>query len=366
MNSYRVSAPQFFSLLYLSALSGVFMYLSSPQVSIAKTQSLFRPIVFVIVALVSAVPVFCLNSQLKKRLGTENVAENKFFKVMAFVYACVYSFGIVRVCARFDLFASSELFPGTQMIVFIIALIIVCAVLSSLGLGALSRAGSIFAFVVVAATTFVMISLGDNVDLLNFTPLVFEESSVFLKDGLLFAFQSAEIGTLAVVLPQIEGKVLKNYIVWAVLSGVSFSAILFFVVGTLGGFADTQLFPTYTAVTLAQMGLLQRMDALESAIWILCVVEKLSFYFFVAVECFKVTFRKVHKRVICGVLAVAVCTVMLFVSGDSERFSFISYTPVMIAVYVIPVFVLPIAALVFLKITQHKKAVDYEKNGKCD
>lgn len=257
--------------------------------------------------------------------------------------------GIVRTTARFDLFASSELFPGAEMTLFIISIVIVCALLSLLGLGALSRAGVIFTFIVVCATGFVVLSLLEEISVLNFTPLFQDGLGQFFSDSLLFSLQASEIGVLITVLPEIKGNLKKGFVWWAALSGITFVAVLFFVVGTLGVFADTQLFPTYTAVTLAKFGLLQRMDALETAIWILCVVEKIALYFWVVTKNLKLLFPKVKSSILCLAQVIPVCGVLVFISGNLERFSFVSYTPVVAGMYIIPVIILPVSVLIYLK-----------------
>ncbi len=359
MTKSRVSAPQFFSVLYLSVLSSIFMYISSPEISISTTDSLLRPLVFILVSIVVAIPTFLVFKTVKEKTQSDlRVNEKKiFFKVIATIYALVYVVGILRALARFDLFASSELFPGTDMTIFIVSLVIICGLLSLLGLGSLSRAAVIFTAIVVGATGFVMISLWKDVDLLNFTPVMQTGFGRFFYDSIIFALQGAEIGVVMLFLPEIKGKIVKSYILWAVLSGVTFIFILFFTVGTLGAFADTQLFPTYTAITLAEFGLLERMDALETAIWILCIVEKVSVYFLAVVNCVKLVFPKVSRKIICGGCIVLVSLLLAYISGNLERFNFMSYTPLVIGLYVVPVLILPTALIIYFK-----KVKPYEKN----
>lgn len=362
MTHTPVKATQFFSLLYLSVLGSIFMYISSAEITISETESLLRPIVFIIVSIVSGIPILLIYNNFKKEESVKaEFLKSGLYKFLAVIYALVYLLGIIRSAARFDLFASSELFPGTEMTLFIVTLIIVCALLSMLGLSALSRAGSVFMVIVVTATGFVMLSLINEVDLLNFTPLFENGVSDFFWDSILFAIQASEIGALTLVLPQIKGNFKKNYILWAIFSGLSFSVIIFFVVGTLGAFADTQLFPTYTAVTLAKFGLIERMDALETAIWILCVVEKIAFYFFVIIKSLCTAFPKISKKIICGVSALVAGCVLAFVSGNLEMFSFISYTPVVVGMYLVPVIFLPVIIIIYLK---YLKKVKYREKNK--
>lgn len=346
MTKTTVSAPQFFSLIYLSVLSSAFMYISSSKVEIAQTEALLRPLVFTAVSIIAAIPSYFVYKKYNQGLLQRDVFNTKLMKAVSAVYAVAYFIGALRVAARFDLFASSELFPGTDMTWFMIALVVICAMLSTLGLGALARASSIFVFIVVCATGFVMLSLLGEIDILNFSPLFEGGVLKFFGDSLVFAVQATEIGAIILFLPEIKGNLTKHYIWWSVLSGLSFVFILFFVIGSLGAFADTTLFPTYTAVTLAEFGLLERMDALETAIWILCVVEKLSFYILIIMKSIGRIFPKVPKKAVITVIAVAVSGVIMFVSGNLEKFEFISYMPLVAGVYIVAVILLPVLIII--------------------
>ncbi len=359
MTKSRVSAPQFFSVLYLSMLSSIFMYISSRGISISQTDALLRPVAFIVISIIVAIPTYLVLKTVKEKAQSDLKVNHKkiFFKIIAGIYALVYFVAILRALARFDLFASSELFPGTDMTLFIVALVIVCGLLSLLGLGSLSRAAVIFTAIVVGATGFVMVSLWKDVDLLNFTPLMEQGFGRFFYDSVYFALQGAEIGIIMLFLPQIKGKIAKTYIIWSILSGVTFIFILFFTIGTLGAFADTQLFPTYTAVTLAEFGLLERMDALETAIWVLCIVEKVSLYFLGVVNCLNFILPKISRKIITGVCVGAVSILLSFISANLERFNFMSYTPLVIGLYVVSVLILPVTLIIYFK-----KVKPYDKN----
>lgn len=349
MPENKISAPQFFSLLYLSTLGSVFMYISSSKILIASTDTLFRPLVYILIGAIVIIPTFLLSSKWS-RLGEEKQRElknSKVYKTVSLVYASVYLADAVITTARFDLFASSELFPGSDMTFFIIALVVCCCVLALLGIGGLSRAGTIFTAVVVTATCFVALTLIEEVDLLNFTPVFENGTGKFFSDSLLFSVQASEIGSLLIFMPQIKGNIKKNYGLWLVLGALSFSVVFFFVVGTLGLFADTQLFPTYSAVSLAEFGLFERLDALETAIWILCIVAKLTFYIIIVIKSVGFTVRKLSEKQLAIISAVLISTVIIFVSYDVERFGFISSTSVLSVVYAISVLILPMILLIY-------------------
>ncbi len=333
------------------------MYISSPKIPIARTETLLRPVVFIIISLVAGLPAyFIYKNNIKNAEKGLEVKETKFIRIAAFVFGAVYFVGALKTILRFDLFASSELFPGNDMSIFLITIVIVCGVLSTVGLSALCRGSVIFCFIVVGATAFVVLSLVDEINILNFTPLFSDGVGEFAKDSFLFAIQAAEIGAVTLFLPQIKGEFKKHYITFITLSGFSFFVILAFVVGSLGSFADTQLFPTYTAVTLANFGLLERIDALETAIWILCVVVKISFYILITVQSLKKIFRKLSKRI----LTIAVCTALgvipAVISNNIEAFGFVSNNLLSLILYTISVVILPCVLLVY-----YRKVRPYEK-----
>ena len=60
MTQTRVSAPQFFSLLYLSVLSSIFMYISSPEITVSETDSLLRPLIFIVMSIIAGIPTFLI------------------------------------------------------------------------------------------------------------------------------------------------------------------------------------------------------------------------------------------------------------------------------------------------------------------
>ena len=347
MTKSSVSAPQFFAVLYLSMLGSMFMYISSPQITIATAEALLRPVVFAVVSIVFAIPIYflCTKGALKEKLQREK--KSKVYKGVALFYAAVYFIDALMTVGRFDLFASSELFPGTEMTYFLIGLVAVCVALTFSGIGALGRAGTIFTLVVVGATVFASFTLSKEVDFLNFTPLFENGVGKFITDSLTFSVQASEIGVIVIFFPEIKGNLKKHYILWSVLSALSFSFILFFVISTLGAFSDTQLFPTYTAITLAQFGLFERLDALETAIWILCVVTKLTLYISAIVKCICFAFPKLSEKITSVSVGVVITGFLIFISGNIKNFGFISYTPLVVGIYLVPVFVLPLILLIY-------------------
>lgn len=355
----QVTAKQFFSLLYISLLSTVFMYLSSPNIKLSQTDTLLRPFVFMVVALVVGVPILLIYKRHKElELNRQYIKKSAFLKLVAIIYAVVYFISIVKTIARFDLFVSSEVFPNADMFIFLVAIIFVCALLSLSGLGALSRSALIFLVLVGGATVVVMISLREEIDILNFTPIFQNGVKSFAEDGFIFSAQALEIGAITFFLPHINGNIKKTFIGWSVLSAVSFSVIFLFVVGSLGVFADTQLFPTYTAVSLASFGLLERIDALETGVWIICAVEKLALYFLIAANAVSYAFKGASQRVVTAVCFVLATLFSVIISRNIEHFSFLSSNLLAIVLFVVVAVILPVSLAIYVRRVRPCEKVD--------
>lgn len=355
----KVTANQFFMLLYLSLLSTVFMYLSSPHIKLAQTDALLRPLIFIPASLIVGVPSFFILKKHKElNQNRQYIEKTTVLKVIAMLYAFAYFISILKTISRFDLFASSELFPNSDMFAFLLLIIIVCAVLSFTGLGALARSSVVFLVLVGLSTAVVMLSLHGEIDLFNFTPLFRNGISAFFEDGLLFAMQATEIGAITFFLPDITGNMKKSFISWSVLSAVSFSLVFFFVIGSLGSFADTQLFPTYTAVSLASFGLLERIDALETAIWIICVVEKTALYILIVSKALKYAINGVSQKLFAVVTAVVVALLTGLASYNIERFAFLSDDRLTIALFLSVALVLPTAVAIYIRRVKPREKVD--------
>lgn len=343
MTKGYITSKQFFSLLYLSVLGSVFMYISSPEITIARTESLLRPVVFFVFSIIVMIPVYCIckKNPVVPCVNSPSDGSNIVLKTVAVVYSIVYLADALITVARFDLFASFELFPGTDMTFFIIGLVLVCAYIAMFGIRGLARAAVIFTVIVVSATAFAMFTLGKEIDFLNFTPLFEDGIGKFVTDSLSFCVQASELGAILLFAPRIKGDIKKTFVGWLGLSAVTFSLILFFVVGSLGAFADTQLFPTYISISLAQFGLFERLDALETAIWILCVVSKLTMYLIIISQCISFSFKKIPLMYSAGGAAAIICAVVIYVSGNIEHFDFLSFMPLVVTVFAVPVLVLP-------------------------
>ena len=67
------------------------------------------------------------------------------------------------------------------------------------------------------------------------------------------------------------------------------------ITGVLGDFAAQVRFPYYTAVTAADVGIIQRMDLIAVAVWLVVLFVKMAFYSMLYMSCAQRIFGKNRK-----------------------------------------------------------------------
>ncbi len=262
MGKSKITTGQYFSMLYLSVIVGTIMYMSAAGVKIGETSALLKPVIFAAANILAFIPVWLYLKNEKTKNILESSAE--FSKTLSVIFAVIYiaAFFLVlaETAARFDLYISSEVFPETNMAFYIVALVVICAALSLLGIGALSRGAVIFVILVGAAMVYLLINSFGNIDFLNFAPLGTIVGREFSANNLSSCFAAAEAGAVVLYISEIKGKLTKSYLLWILIISASIFVILFALIGALGLYADTQLFPVYSLSVLSSGEAFQRLD----------------------------------------------------------------------------------------------------------
>lgn len=342
MNSGKMTSTQLYSVMYLSVLVGVFMYLSREGMSISSVDTLIHSLLLVVINAVFAIPVFYYVSHTDK-----GILENVYYvspvlaKVTAFIYIVIFTFGNIRTVARFDLFVTSEMFSQTDMTLFIIAIIIICAMLSLLGIETLGRGSIIFSIVVIGATLVIFFTNMHEFDSLNFTPPFLTKSTDFLKDTMGVSTYTVVLGIPVLYRGEIKDSMPKKLLAFICVVSVTMFIIILTIIGTLGAFADYQIFPSFSISTIGKISLFERLEAFETAAWILCVIAKITFFMLIVLKCAKFILPDVKEVSVCTVTSVILSVFVIVISSSVKRFSFLTSLWQIAVPYFIVVTVLP-------------------------
>lgn len=352
MTQNKVTTFQFYSLLYICSVVAAFMFVSTTIINLGTTDAILYPLVFGILSLITIIPTFVFynKSNGQSVLIATKEKSKSFSVILALSYSVLVFVLLLRTLARLDLFVSSEVFPENTMTFLIVSIVIVSTFLSMLDIGALSRASTIFLILVTASVSIVVISAFSNIETINFVPLFINGEEAFLKQAFAYSVFFPESACLVLFLSNIKGDIKKGYLVYIIFLVLSLTIVSFTVVGALGAFSTTQLFPAYAISSVGEFRVLERFESIQSSVWTVCIVAKTTLQIMIISNCIRHIFPKIKwwtPNALVGIIATAF---IIYISNGVTRFSFMSSEIQVALTYILLVVVLPVFALLSLLI----------------
>ncbi len=352
----KISAFQFFTMLFLSRILTTVTYLSSYTKDIRLSDMLVQPIFRIAIGTVIMIPVYFLY----KRYEGQNVldvigSKSKILgKIASIFYVIAFFYFAVVTIARLDLFAGTIVFPETDVDFMIAVAIILCCYGAYLGFEPLARSSVISAIFVVPALIFIMLTLIKKVDFLNLTPIFYNGVMPVVKTAFDSVGQTIEYSVIVLMLPRVKGNVKKGFFLWLFLQTLLMAVMVFFACTVMGNYAQTQLFPFHTLASLAEFAMFSRLDAVFTSVWIMCAFIKAGLLIYLQKDILTAQFKKIkgnHYLVVIGILTIIA---NLFISGQINRFIVIDNSMIKIAITAITVLIIPLSALVFIRKEKEK------------
>lgn len=347
MTQSKVTTGQFYSLLYICSVVAAFMFVSTNVIDLGATDAILFPSVFGILSLVTIIPTFIFNkkSEGESVLIATRERSKPFSYFIAVCYAVLVFVLLLRTLARLDLFVSSEVFPENTMTLLIVSIVIVSTGLSLLDIGALSRASTIFLILVTISVSVVVTSAFSNIESINFVPLFMNGEAEFFKQALAYSVFFPESACLILFLSNIKGNIRKGYFIYILFLVLSLTIVSFTVVGALGEFCNTQLFPAFAISSVGEFRVLERFESIQSSVWTVCIVAKTTLQIMIISNCIRHIFPKIKwwtPNVLVGVIATGF---IIYISNGVTRFSFMSSELQVMLTYILLVVALPCLSL---------------------
>lgn len=242
-----------------------------------------------ILGLLSAVPVFLLF----RRYPTLNIIDTGYSvlgRAGLFVPALYILYFILMGCyyvSFFEAFIGNVMDPKTPVWLIALGVIAISCYGAKRGIEAVARTSGFVIVAVVLGVLVILCTLTTEVRPENYRPLLYGGASQTWQGALIFLARGTVLPVLAFLLPVAKGKVKTGFVLWSIVAAAVFGILIFVLVGALGSFLNTQLFPVYTASALSRIGPVQRMDALFLAIWMAGLVMELSAAFYILSLCGK-------------------------------------------------------------------------------
>lgn len=354
----KINSAQLYSIFFVGRLLLSLMLMPTDGESFVPTDMFVQLLFWDVALFLCVLPVFFL---LKGRRDTNlfdsaQAINPLLCKVIATAYAALFIYHAITTVARFEIFSTSVIFPEMNSILFIFLFLVVCTGIAVMGIEALGRASTIITVCVLIGLAFIFSTLCRDVKPLNFTPLFYNGAYPVLEAAATSLSRTVEIAALAVIVPRVTGNLKKGYVKW--LAGLSavILVIIFFIVGVLGDFSGTLLFPVYTLSAMAHLGVLQRLDAFLTSIWILCALVKTSFLLILVGMCMERVLKKRLRKIYIAGGGLIVLVVSVFISIKAERFIEVSDNLFSMVLFGVVVVGVPLLLLLLEKVRGRKKA----------
>ena len=345
----KISAFQFFVMLFLSRTLTTVTYLSSYTEDIRLSDMLVQPIFRIAMGIIIMLPLYFFYKKHKGKniLQVANEKSESFGKFLSLIFVMYFFYFTVTTIARLDLFAGTIVFPETDVEYMLIFAVILCCYGAYLGLEALGRSSVISALLVIPALVFIMLTLVKKVDLLNLTPIFYNGVTPVIKTAVDSVGQTVEYGIIALMLPRVNGKYRKGYYIWLFSQVLLMAVMFFFACTVMGNYASTQLFPFHTMASLAEFSMFKRLDAIFTGVWIMCAFVKAGLLIYLQLEILTTYFGKFKSSQYLFAIGLVTIISNLFISQQVERFMVIDNSIIKVIFTGFVVAIIPLLMLVF-------------------
>ena len=347
----KISAFQFFTMLFLTRTLTTVTYLSSYTENIRLSDMLIQPIFRIAIGTAIMLPLYFLyKKNMDKNLLDMMSSKSKVFaRVVAILYVAFFFYFTVVTIARLDIFAGTVVFPETDLTYILIFAIVLCCYGAFLGLEALGRSSVISIAFVVPALMFIMVTLIKKVDLLNLTPLFYNGVTPVVKVAMDSVGQTVEYAIIATALPRVKGNVKKGFFIWLISQTFLMAVMFFFACAVMGNFASTQLFPFHTLASLAEFSMFSRLDAVFTSVWIMCAFIKAGLLIYLQTDILTMYFGKFKRTTY--IIDVGLMTIFanLLISGQIRWLTLVDNSTIKIILTGVTVVLLPMIVLIFCR-----------------
>ena len=281
-----ISVGQIFSMLFISRMV-VSMTYGTLLIGDSDIWDhlISAPISFLLTFLL-VYPVYRLFLMDKKMNVMDNAYSlmGKWGMYIILIYVIYYLVISVHTLSVFNNFISNAVNPPISLSLLSIVLLISCCYAAYKGLESLARTSSFILCATIISIFFLTISLLSSIEKINFTPFMYNGKES-VKEGIFYMIsQSYCIPAMAMLLPMGRGTKWKGILIWNSCIYVVFSLIIILIIGSMGDFTYTQLFPVYTAAGTGKFGSFRHLDAMYLGVWILGIFLKLSLFIVLASE----------------------------------------------------------------------------------
>ncbi|MBR1779211.1 MAG: GerAB/ArcD/ProY family transporter [Clostridia bacterium] len=254
----KITSYQLFSILFLIDIIIVLTY--SPKLSSSSgiRDFVISSGIYFISNFILVLPIYFLY----KKSPHLDIFSGKLKILYRFVYSIYFLWIACYTISIFKIFiinVMSPEIPVTLLIVFTTTFAIYAA---SRGIHAIVRTSVIVLVIIEFSLMLMFLSLFSRVEQDNYVSFFEHGFSDTIKGLLYMIARDFTLPIILVLFPIIEGGSKKTFISWNIASTVFFIAMDLLLVGSLGKYIDTQLFPGYIYAQISDIGVFKHLDAI--------------------------------------------------------------------------------------------------------
>lgn len=278
----EITPFQFYTVLFLSRVFAMVTYVAGVRESLASTDEVIAAVVTGLFLLLTSIPVvlFLRKDKSSSLITRASCISQPFSKVLCVFYLAAYLYFGIITSVRFGIFTGSVMFPDTDVMFFIVMMLAAASYIALKGIECIGRSSVIILIPVIGALIFVFATQSENFDILNFTHPFTDSIKKITSSGFYSASRTGELAFPILLAPFVKKQKGKHIFSWifAVTAVITVTEVV--LTGVLGRFGSTQLFSMHSLSVLAQIGFIERLDAIITCMWLLCAAVKISITLF--------------------------------------------------------------------------------------
>lgn len=322
-----ITVPQLFGMLFISRMIVNITYNPYMASTGDVIDHLLSAGIAYLLTFLLVIPVYLLY---RRRPGM-NLADNAYFLVgkpvaiaVVVVYALYFLLVSCYTLSLFDSFVTNVMSPKIPILMLSIAIVITACYGAFKGIEALARSSGIILIGVCIALIFLLCALFPEIEPENIPPFLYDGPQSMINGTFFMISRTSCIPVMAMLLPLVKGNVKKGIFMWNTATYLVIAAMIFTIVGCLGDYLKTQVFPVYAATSIAEIGMFKRLDALFLGIWTTGLFVKMALFIYLISACAtRIWGKKAGKITILSAGAVIVAASVLLV--ESRDFSRVVY-----------------------------------------
>lgn len=350
-----ITSTQLFSMFFISRtmISLIYCQMSSPSTVIWEWT--WSTVISFIITFILVAPIYFNH----KSYPNDDIVDlsvrfiGKLSVFIALIYIIYYLYICSYTLSMFDILMSNFLNPNISLVLLSASIVLTSCYGAYKGIESLARVSAIFVVIIIVSMTFICIGLITKIDTMN---LYHVNNLPEICSGTFFIISRMScIPGMAIAIPFAKGSIKKGIIFWNVSIFILIMAVITMVTGALGDYVKTQMFPIYTATSIAQIGILKRLDALYFGIWTSGIFIKLSLYMFLTSVCITKIFGEKFNKIGIIISGIIISTLSILVAKSRSISSIMYNNNVLFILTITTAFILPLVFLILSKMKGRKK-----------